>query len=185
MQSPAAHVEGLKAGTSFSAPLAAGVASLMLAINPSLTPDALIARMKSSANPFVVSGTSCSVNPTVACVCNTAQCGAGMLNPLGAVEASYAPAAVIAQVGKPAPGSVVMLDGRSSSAVGTPTISSYAWSVVQGSGLSITSPTASLTQVILPATPGVFVFKLERLQTAWAILARRCCALTIFHYPSQ
>ncbi|MFM7332499.1 MAG: S8 family serine peptidase [Brachymonas sp.] len=160
-QAPAAHEEGYKQGTSFSAPLAAGVASLMMAINPLLSPDALILRMKASARSFTGSATSCIVNPSVACTCNTSVCGAGMLNPLAAVQASYAPAAVIAPVGKPLPGAVITLDARSSAAVGTPTISSYVWAIQQGSGLTIASPTAALTQVRLPETPGVFVFQLS------------------------
>ncbi len=151
---------GYKVGTSFSAPLAAGVASLMLATNPALTPDALIDRMKSSAMAFVAGASSCSSNLRVACACTTALCGAGMLNPLAAVQASFAPAAVIAQVTSFEPGSVVTLDGRNSAGVGTATISRYAWSVAQGTGLSIESPTAALTQVRLPAEPGDFVVKL-------------------------
>ena len=151
---------GYKAGTSFSAPLASGVASLMLAVNPALTPDALIARMKTSARPFVGSVSSCSSNASVACVCNTSVCGAGMLNPLGAVQAAAAPAAVIAPVGTSTPGTIVSLDGSNSAAVGTPTISAYNWTVVQGAGLSIASSTAALTPMQLPSTPGIFIVKL-------------------------
>jgi hypothetical protein len=84
-----------------------------------------------------------------------------MLNPLGALQASYAPAAVIAPVGAPSAGSLVTLDARGSSAVGTPTISNYIWAIQQGSGLVIASPTAAVTQVRLPETPGVFVFQLS------------------------
>jgi serine protease len=84
-----------------------------------------------------------------------------MLNPAAAIQASYAPAAVIAPVGKPLPGSVITLDARGSAAVGTPTVSSFIWAIQQGSGLVIASPTAALTQVRLPETPGVFVFQLS------------------------
>jgi serine protease len=123
---PAAHTYDYKAGTSFSAPLAVGVASLMLGVNPNLSPDALIARMKSSALPHAspVGYASCSANNTVACLCNNALCGAGLLNPLGAVQEAAKPAAVIAPISSPALGATVLLDGRDSMAVGTPTIAS-------------------------------------------------------------
>ena len=157
-----AHIYGQKQGTSFAAPLATGVASLMLAINPSLSPDALIDRIKATANPHVASGsyTSCSVNDTVACNCTTALCGAGLLNPLGAVEVAVNPAAVIAAVNKPSPGSMVNLDGRLSVAVGTSTVASYAWSQVSGVPLTVPNANSSVTQIILPTAAGTFVFKL-------------------------
>jgi serine protease len=159
---PAMHTYDYKAGTSFSAPLAAGVASLMLAINPSLTPDALIARMKSTVLPHTSSGSyaSCSVNNTVACNCTTALCGAGLLNPLGAVQDAVKPAAVIAAVGNPALGATVVLDGRASTAVGTPTIATYSWSQISGISISIPNSNASVTQIVLPNAAGAWVFQL-------------------------
>ncbi len=162
LTTPAAHTYDFKAGTSFSAPLAAGVASLMLAINPSLTPDALIARMKSSALPHPNSGSylSCSTSSIVACNCTTALCGAGMLNPLAAVQDAVKPAAVIAAVSSPGLGATVTLDGRASTAVGTLTIASFAWSQISGAALSIPNIDASVTQVVLPSTAGIFIFKL-------------------------
>ncbi len=50
---PAADTYGLKAGTSFSSPLAAATASLMLAVNPALTPAQLVDAIKASARPHV------------------------------------------------------------------------------------------------------------------------------------
>jgi serine protease len=161
--SPGELVYGYKAGTSFSAPLAAGVASLMLAVNPSLSPDALIARMQTSALPHISSGSyvSCTSNNTVACNCNTALCGAGLLNPLGAVQESIKPAAVIAAVGSPSLGATVVLDARASSALDTATIASYAWSQVSGPVVSLPNASASVTQVVLPGSAGTFVFQLS------------------------
>lgn len=163
LTSPAAHTYDYNAGTSFSAPLAAGVASLMLAINPNLSPDALVARMKNSASLHVnLAGfPSCNTSDTVVCNCTLSVCGAGLLNPLGAVQQSVNPAAVIAAVGSPGAGATVMLDGRASSTVGTAAIASYAWSQVSGTAVSLPNASASVTQVILPSTAGVFVFKLS------------------------
>jgi serine protease len=62
----------LKNGTSFAAPQVAGVASLMLGVNPALTPAALISMLKASATPFA--GGHCDpVNLRYTC-------GAGILN---------------------------------------------------------------------------------------------------------
>ncbi len=160
---PMAHTYDYKSGTSFSAPLAAGVASLMLAINPALTPDALISRMKSSSNPHVnLPGfLSCSMNDTVACNCDTALCGAGLLNPTGAVLQASNPAVLMAQVGSVPAGSTVTLDGRSSFAVGNASVITYAWSLVEGTGISIANASASLTQVIMPLSAGRYVFRLQ------------------------
>jgi serine protease len=161
-QGPFVNSYGYNAGTSFSAPVAAGIASLMLAINPQLTPDALIARMKATAHEHVsLSGSpSCTANQ-LACNCNTSLCGAGLLNPLGAVQDAIKPAAVIAAVGLPGLGATVSLDGRASAAVGTPTIASYAWSQISGASLSLPNSSASVTQVVLPNTAGTFIFKLQ------------------------
>ncbi len=163
LTSPAAHTYDYKQGTSFSAPLASGVASLMLAINPALTPDALIARMKASSLPHVGLGgfPMCSSNNTVACNCDTTVCGAGLLNPQGAVQQSVNPAAVIAAVGSPSLGAAITLDGRASAAVGTATLSSFAWSQVSGLNVVIGNASTSVTQVVLPNTAGAFIFQLS------------------------
>jgi hypothetical protein len=57
-------------------------------------------------------------------------------------------------------GATVLLDGRTSTAVGTPTIASYAWSQISGAALSLPNASASVTQVVLPNTAGTFIFKL-------------------------
>jgi serine protease len=68
-------------GTSFSAPHVAGVASLMLAVNPMLTPAQIKAMMAASATPFPA-GSDCPV----------VGCGAGILNAFGAVQAALSSA---------------------------------------------------------------------------------------------
>ncbi len=163
LTSPAAHTYDYKAGTSFAAPLAAGVASLMLAINPNLSPDALVARMKNSAWPHqsLAGAPSCNTADTVSCICTTVVCGAGLLNPQGAVQQSFNPAAVISPIGRPGLGATVVLDGRTSRAVGTASVASFAWSQVEGAAVSLPNANASVTQVILPNMAGGFVFKLS------------------------
>ncbi|HUX29382.1 MAG TPA: S8 family peptidase [Thiobacillus sp.] len=83
------------AGTSFSAPQAAGVAALMLSVNPALPPADVIARIKQSARAFPTDNTL-STCPDVTvpgdtvdqCNCTTTTCGAGILDAAAAVAAA-------------------------------------------------------------------------------------------------
>jgi len=92
-------------GTSFSAPLVAGTAALMLSIQPSLTPAQVRGLLQSTARPFPTTGGSngdgtpvpqCTApQPIVAtqidqseCYCTTSTCGAGMLDAGAAVLAA-------------------------------------------------------------------------------------------------
>lgn len=87
-------------GTSFAAPLVAGTVALMVSLNPGLTPAQVTQTLQSTARPFPSSGvaddpTSGPVTRCVAptstqqaqCYCNSAVCGAGMLNAGAAVAA--------------------------------------------------------------------------------------------------
>jgi serine protease len=87
------------AGTSFAAPQAAGVAAMMLAVNPNLTVDELLYGIKHNARPHVTSVPDLSVFasadlPVAACgpsnrgncICTTATCGAGILDAAAAVD---------------------------------------------------------------------------------------------------
>ncbi|WP_424949376.1 S8 family serine peptidase [Deinococcus sp.] len=62
----------LKNGTSFAAPQVSGVASLMLGVNPALTPAALTSMLRASATPFP-GGVCDPEHPAFTC-------GAGLLN---------------------------------------------------------------------------------------------------------
>jgi serine protease len=84
-------------GTSFSAPMAAGVIALMLNVKPSLTAAQVISILQSSSRPFpatpsgVVSCTDPSATTTpggIECGCTTSTCGAGMLDAYRAVLAA-------------------------------------------------------------------------------------------------
>ncbi|WP_454731234.1 MULTISPECIES: S8 family peptidase [Cupriavidus] len=73
-------------GTSFAAPLVSGVAALMLAANPALTPAQVLAALKSSARPHPAN-TYCTL------AANTGNCGAGLLDANAAlIAATQAPA---------------------------------------------------------------------------------------------
>ena len=92
-------------GTSFSAPLVAGTAALVLSAKPTLTPAEVLATLRASARPFPTTGGSDSDGaPTPQCVaprpagspqvdqgecyCTTSTCGAGMLDAGAAVRAA-------------------------------------------------------------------------------------------------
>ena len=86
-------------GTSFSAPLVAGTAALMLSTNPGLTPAQVISLIRSTARPFPTTSDTtplpqACVSPAVKplqdaeCICTTAVCGAGMLDAQAAVQAA-------------------------------------------------------------------------------------------------
>lgn len=159
--SPGADSYGYKRGTSFSAPLAAGVASLMLTLNPALPPDQLIARIRAGARVHTFTagfGTCGSAAGT--CNCTTATCGAGLLDANGATAQALLPVALIADVGAPTSGATITLDGQSSTGAPGATLVGYAWSQVSGPAASMESPGASTTAVVLPAGAATFVFRL-------------------------
>ncbi|MCM5679280.1 S8 family peptidase [Schlegelella sp. S2-27] len=82
-RSPSTHDYDAVAGTSFSAPVVAGVISLMQAeASTALTPDQVIDGLERSARPHVLApdlGTCASGNAG-RCQCTTSTCGAGILD---------------------------------------------------------------------------------------------------------
>lgn len=74
---PSTHSYEFYNGTSMAAPHVAGVASLVLSVNPTLNPFQVNALLRATATTFP-SGSSC----------NTTNCGAGIVNALGAVQAA-------------------------------------------------------------------------------------------------
>ena len=147
-------------GTSFSAPIVAGIAALMASVNGGLDSAQLIDRLQSSARPFPRSSdptvADCHV-PTSAsdtqleCNCTTATCGAGMANARGAVVEALRPVAVAtANPSTAAAGQTVSLDGSASAASTGRSIVAYAWTVVTSTGpapviANADTPTASFT----------------------------------------
>jgi len=83
---PGAAGYAAASGTSFAAPVAAGLASLMLAVDPTLTPTQIVDLMKASVRPHVrtpqLGNCSLTDNPTnpFRCGCTAATCGAGLLD---------------------------------------------------------------------------------------------------------
>jgi serine protease len=153
-------------GTSFAAPLVAGVAGLMLSLDPSLTPSEIKTHLQAGARPFPTSGAE---DPTVRncrppdrseqleCYCTATTCGAGMLDAQAAVQrvqqGLQRPAATIALSSTtPTAGQNVSLDGRGSSAAGSRSIVAWQWAVTAGGNLASIVGAANGTTATLATT---------------------------------
>ena len=160
-QAPGNDVLGYKQGTSFAVPQAVGVASLMLAVNGSLTPSALIERMRAGArshenNPMLP---TCTLPSGNLCNCTTTTCCAGLLDASTAVQLATGPAAVIAPIGTVTPGTAISLNGSASVAL-TGSIVSHQWTQVSGPTVAITNGSSAVAGVSLPTAQATYVFKL-------------------------
>ncbi|MGE0097465.1 MAG: S8 family serine peptidase [Hydrogenophaga sp.] len=158
---PTSNSYGYKQGTSFSAPQAAGVASLMLGINPALSPAQLIDRMKTGArtHAFDAGRSTCSATHPGICNCTPSTCGAGLLDAERSLQLAAGPAAVIERLGQVEPGSVIALDGRQSVAITGSTIVSHQWQQTAGTSVTLTNSATPLAGTTL-ATEGTYVFRL-------------------------
>lgn len=159
--SPGADIYGYKQGSSFAAPQAAGVASLMLAVNPFLTPRQLIERMKAGARPHVtVAGlAACGTPGTGVCNCTTTTCGSGLLDARTSVQLATGPAVVIRALNDVEPGTVITLDGQQSVAIPGASIVSYQWTQVSGPPVAISSANTAVATATLVAEDS-YVFSL-------------------------
>jgi serine protease len=162
----ATYTDGLNygVGTSFSAPLVAGTAALMLAANPSLTPAQVKTILANTARAFPFRGAppdengaipqcqAASSNDQVQCYCTAGTCGAGMLDASWAVytAAFNAPLPAIAVGGGTAvAGRPVTLSGAGSAAGAGHTLQSWQWTLIDGggivNGLAGNAPTVTVT----------------------------------------
>lgn len=87
----ASYVYQNYAGTSMATPHVSGVASLMLSVNPALTPGQVLSKIQTTARVFPTPGPVCNATPQAStCNCTTALCGSGILNAGAAVASSVA-----------------------------------------------------------------------------------------------
>jgi serine protease len=134
-------------GTSFSAPLVAGAAALMHAVNSHLTPAQYITLMKESAAPFPTTSTTTTTVCHVPvggslqqeeCICTTATCGAGMLNTRGAVLAAQRPFAIVDAPASIETDTAISIDARDRFGSNGRTITSFQWTAA---GITGATPT--------------------------------------------
>ncbi len=93
-------------GTSFSTPIVAGAASLMLAVNPNLTAAQIEQGLRVSARPHVTSSlpgvAACSNENPGRCLCTASTCGAGILDVPRALAYAAAPGSYVPTALQPA-----------------------------------------------------------------------------------
>ncbi len=131
-------------GTSFSAPMVAGTAALMHAVNGRLGSQHFIQRLREGASPFPENPGAAVPNcraPTGSgdiqneeCYCTTDTCGSGLLNASGAVAHALRPIAFVQVPTTISPGQAFVLDASSSTAACGRTIADYEWSIISSSG---------------------------------------------------
>lgn len=157
-------------GTSFSAPIVAAIATLMVSVNGNLSAANLLSRLKEGARgPFPVSTDAgvpqcrLPVGPNdlqaTECSCTTAMCGAGMADAPGALTAALRPVAAVAIAARA--GRNLELSGAGSGAACGYAISNYTWSVVEGTdGIAVANTDPAVAVVVVPSADATFTARL-------------------------
>ncbi len=159
-------------GTSFAAPMVAGVAALMLEANPYMNSAKVLERLQASAAPFPVpatapTGGTCHVATLATdgngaytdvqnaeCTCTTATCGAGMLDAVAALAQALRPiAAATASETTASPGDNITLDASTSTAAAGHTIVGWQWT----SSASLSNASSATAKLVFPALRPVTV----------------------------
>ena len=156
-------------GTSFSSPMVAGTAALMVSARSGLKPADLASLLQVSARPFPTSGADPGTQVCHApngveqdqCYCTTSTCGAGMLDAAAAVQAALAPvvARIAVSPAAPAGGQEVALSAAASLLGAGRTIAAVQWTLVDGGGIvaGFAGPSSGVTASVVPGGDGSFV----------------------------
>jgi serine protease len=154
-------------GTSFSAPLVAATAAMMMSVRQDLSPTEVRRFLRDTARAFPrVTATDCRAptsNDQGQCNCTTTTCGAGMLDATDAVTAAASNPIVRIDVtpSQPAAGTPFTLTSAQTAVVGGRTIASYNWTLVSGGGIvSSLSGTTTASASATPTAGGTFVVML-------------------------
>ena len=159
-------------GTSFSAPMVAGTAALLLSAQPALTPAQVRNVLQATARAFPTTGGENNNNTPVLqctapqfdntgkaidqdqCYCTTTTCGAGMLDAGAAVRLAAAglQARIAVATASPAAALPVQLDASSSFVVAGRSIVSYLWVITDGGGI-VSAFTGRADQASVSVTP--------------------------------
>ena len=151
-------------GTSFSTPLVAGTAALLLAIDSTLTPARVRSALQAGARPFPASGAASDVlacrapdaSDQFECYCTAFTCGAGLLDAARAasVVASLVPPPTVSIAASAAPqaGSSITLSAANASAGGGRAITGYQWTITAGGTLATLTGATNASAVTLAAT---------------------------------
>lgn len=154
-------------GTSFAAPWASGVAALMLAQNPVLSPAQLVERMRSGSRPWPAPEgdgqpmCSNSLATQGVCRCTPETCGSGLLDATRSVQLAQGPAAVIVEPTETIKaGDALVLDGRSSVAIAGSRIVAYRWEQLEGPAVVINNAGEAVARISRLPAAGSYRFQL-------------------------
>jgi serine protease len=150
--SPAGDTYAFLQGTSVSAPQVAAVASLMLALNPWLSPAQIREKLQATARTFPAGST-----------CTSDSCGAGMLDAAVALQSAANTVAPIADAGTDQTvnaNTLVALNGVSSAAATPARIVSYSWTQLSGPAVALSHPTGIDPTFVAPVQGGTLRFQL-------------------------
>ncbi|QAZ39808.1 hypothetical protein C1M51_10490 [Methylibium sp. Pch-M] len=174
LQGPAssAYTDGtndITVGTSFSAPLVSGVAALMLAVQPTLTPDEIRGLIQGGSRRFPSTSAPACTAPRfdgngdpidqIECDCTTTTCGAGMLDARAAVRSAAAGliADIVVNTATPRAGQDVSLTADVFRLISGRNLSSLSWSLIDGGGIVSGSVSGcSANCVVSPTGAGSF-----------------------------
>ncbi len=173
-------------GTSFSTPMVAGTAALMLSKNPRIARSEVTAYLRSSASAFPSTGAGIDVGNCVAptavaqsaeCYCTQTTCGSGFLNAAGAVNAALQEniaALIDAPDNQLKGGASLRLDSAASVPSVGATIASYAWTLVSGSDhIVFSGSTTSSTVTVIGQVAGAATVELTLTDSMGRTAVRR------------
>ena len=159
-------------GTSFSAPLVAGTAALMLSAQPALAPADLRRLLQASARPFPTTGGDngdgtpvpvCQApngGDQLQCYCTASTCGAGMLDAGAAVRAAQN--VVVAHIGvtpsAPLASQAIELSAAASVVAIGRTVARVHWVITDGGGIvdGFSDGADAMTASVVPMAAGRF-----------------------------
>lgn len=163
----------LFAGTSFSAPMVAGAISLLRAARPSLTPSEIETILRNSALPYPANADfTQGLFGFARRNCTSTACGAGLLNVLGALQATRElsnalPVANVQQSAVVASNGPFTLNGDlSTNSAGGSANLSYSWQQVFGNPVALAGITNSSLQVQSGMAGNIAEFALTVTDTA-------------------
>lgn len=158
----------ISVGTSFSAPLVAGTAALMLSANSALSPSQVRVGLMRTSRAFPTSGAGaipvCHAPDSTEqdeCYCTTSTCGAGMLSTANAVSAAGALKAwIVPSATQVSVRGTISLDGTNSWARPPASITSRVWEIRSGSEFASLQGVNAPTAALAASAPGTVVVRL-------------------------
>ena len=179
----------ISVGTSFSSPLVAATAALMISADPTITPARVRTEIRTSARPFPSSGLAddpttgpiktCHAPDTrdqLQCYCTTGTCGAGMLDANASVAGALGlRASISVSPSAPSAGQTVTLDSSASTVPAGRTIATRQWTLVNGGGIvtAFSGSTNGISTTLVPSQAGSFTVQLTITDSTGSSISRQ------------